>query len=144
MPILKAVKNNQKREFEDEVRTVRKRIDEAKEMKTSDEPEILAGALFIVHPQEVVYLFSGTYEKYKQYYAPYLIQHKMLTYTVENNIPKYNFYGVDGIFDGSDGVLKFKQSFGGHVEELMGNFQWKAKPMKYALYHALKTIKEKV
>ncbi|HCQ8737365.1 TPA: peptidoglycan bridge formation glycyltransferase FemA/FemB family protein, partial [Enterococcus faecalis] len=33
---------------------------------------------------------------------------------------------------------------GGHVEELMGNFQWKAKPMKYALYHALKTIKEKV
>ncbi len=30
------------------------------EMKTSDEPEILAGALFIVHPQEVVYLFSGT------------------------------------------------------------------------------------
>ena len=53
MPILKAVKNNQKREFEDEVRTVRKRIDEAKEMKTSDEPEILAGALFIVHPQEV-------------------------------------------------------------------------------------------
>ena len=32
--------------------------------------------------------------------------------------------------DGSDGVLKFKQSFGGHVEELMGNFQWKAKPMK--------------
>ena len=40
----------------------RKRIDEAKEMKTSDEPEILAGALFIVHPQEVVYLFSGTYE----------------------------------------------------------------------------------
>lgn len=62
MPILKAVKNNQKREFEDEVRTVRKRIDEAKEMKTSDEPEILAGALFIVHPQEVVYLFSGTYE----------------------------------------------------------------------------------
>ncbi|MDU4029653.1 MAG: peptidoglycan bridge formation glycyltransferase FemA/FemB family protein, partial [Enterococcus faecalis] len=137
-------KNNQKREFEDEVRTVRKRIDEAKEMKTSDEPEILAGALFIVHPQEVVYLFSGTYEKYKQYYAPYLIQHKMLTYTVENNIPKYNFYGVDGVFDGSDGVLKFKQSFGGHVEELMGNFQWKAKPMKYALYHALKTIKEKV
>ena len=137
-------KNNQKREFEDEVRTVRKRIDEAKEMKTSDEPEILAGALFIVHPQEVVYLFSGTYEKYKQYYAPYLIQHKMLTYTVENNIPKYNFYGVDGVFDGSDGVLKLKQSFGGHVEELMGNFQWKAKPMKYALYHALKTIKEKV
>ena len=94
MPILKAVKNNQKREFEDEVRTVRKRIDEAKEMKTSDEPEILAGALFIVHPQEVVYLFSGTYEKYKQYYAPYLIQHKMLTYTVENNIPKYNFMAL--------------------------------------------------
>ena len=49
MPILKAVKNNQKREFEDEVRTVRKRIDEAKEMKTSDEPEILAApySLFI-------------------------------------------------------------------------------------------------
>ena len=25
----------------------------------------------------------------------------------------------------------------------MGNFQWKAKPMKYALYHALKQLKKK-
>ena len=24
----------------------------------------------------------------------------------------------------------------------MGNFQWKAKPMKYALYHALKQLKK--
>lgn len=32
----------------------------------------------------------------------------MLIYIVENNIFKYNFYGVDGVFDGSDGVFKFK------------------------------------
>ena len=54
-------------------------IDEAKEMKTSDEPEILVRCLIHCSSTEVVYLFSGTYEKYKQYYAPYLIQHKMLT-----------------------------------------------------------------
>lgn len=137
-------RNNQKKEFEDEVRTVRKRIDEAMSMKDSDDTEILAGALFIIHPQEVVYLFSGTYEKYKQYYAPYLIQHKMLSYTIENSIPRYNFYGVDGIFDGSDGVLKFKQSFGGNVEELMGSFHWTVQPVKYSLYAFLKKVRERM
>jgi alanine adding enzyme len=134
-------RNNQKKEFEDEVRTVRKRIDEAKSMGNEQDTEILAGALFIIHPQEVVYLFSGTYEKYKQYYAPYLLQHEMLTFAVQQNIPRYNFYGIDGVFDGSDGVLKFKQSFGGTIEELMGSFQWTLQPFKYSLYSFLKKIK---
>jgi len=135
-------RNNQKKEFEDEVRTVRKRIDEATALKKENDTEILAGALFMIHPQEIVYLFSGTYEQYKQYYAPYLIQHEMLIYALTQKIPKYNFYGIDGVFDGSDGVLKFKQAFGGSVEELMGSFQWTLQPLKYSIYSLLKKVKE--
>ncbi|BAK20793.1 tRNA-dependent lipid II-Ala--L-alanine ligase [Melissococcus plutonius ATCC 35311] len=91
--------------------------------------------------QEVVYLFSGTLEKYKQFYAPYLIQDEMLHYTVNRQIPQYNFYGISGNFDGSDGVLKFKESFNGYAEKKIGTFQLITKPTKYRLYQLLKKIK---
>ncbi|MGY3778283.1 aminoacyltransferase [Isobaculum melis] len=133
-------KNNQKREFEDELKTFEKRIADADEFKSLEGDVIVAGALFIQHPQEVVYLFSGTYDQYKKFYAPYMIQHDMMRYTVAQKIPTYNFYGVSGLFDGSDGVLKFKQSFTGYVEEHIGSFDLIVNPVKYKLYTALKNV----
>jgi alanine adding enzyme len=139
-------KNNQKREFEDELRTFDKRIKEAEEFRKEDGNEdiILAGALFIIGAHEVIYLFSGTYDKYKNFYAPFLIQDKMLELTVERGIPKYNFYGINGNFDGSDGVLKFKQSFTGNVEEKIGSFDLVIQPIKYKIYNSLRNLTDKV
>ncbi|MCV2505715.1 aminoacyltransferase [Melissococcus plutonius] len=136
-------KNNQKKELLSELATYNKRRQEAEKIAREEKKELipLACALFMICSQEVVYLFSGTLEKYKQFYAPYLIQDEMLHYTVNRQIPQYNFYGISGNFDGSDGVLKFKESFNGYAEKKIGTFQLITKPTKYRLYQLLKKIK---
>ena len=73
-----------------------------------------AASLFVEHARETVYLFSGSVEKYKPFYASALVQHDaMLHLCVERGVTRYNFYGIDGVFDDPNsegrGVLEFKQ-----------------------------------
>ncbi|WP_019773802.1 peptidoglycan bridge formation glycyltransferase FemA/FemB family protein, partial [Streptococcus sobrinus] len=49
------------------------------------------------------------------------------------------FLGIEGIFDGSDGVLRFKQNFNGYITRKMGTFRYYPSPLKFK---ALKTIKK--
>lgn len=135
-------KENQKRELTSQAETYDKRIAEAQAMQKNakDDCLVLACALFITCPQETIYLFSGTVEEYKNLYAPFLIQDYMLKYSVANHVPKYNFYGIEGVFDGTDGILKFKEAFNGVAVELMGEFTYISSPLKYKLYFFLKKL----
>ena len=36
-----------------------------------------------------------------------------------------------GVFDGSDGVLRFKQNFNGYIVRKMGTFRYYPNPLKY-------------
>ncbi|MGX7043148.1 aminoacyltransferase [Leuconostoc holzapfelii] len=101
---------------------------------------VVAGALFIAQPQEMTYLYSGTYEAYMDYYAPYQIQFDMMQRAVAQGIPTYNFYGISGRFDGSDGVLGFKTAFAGHARQLVGDFILPVNGLKYRLYRLLKQL----
>ena len=96
-----------------------------------------AAALFVYHPRECVYLFSGSDPKYAKFYAATAIQHHVMCDCLERGIDRYNFYGINGVFDDpSDpgrGLLEFKQGFGGYVEEMMGSFTLPVKPATYAL-----------
>nr|WP_276521760.1 peptidoglycan bridge formation glycyltransferase FemA/FemB family protein [Weissella diestrammenae] len=99
---------------------------------------IVAGAMFIEQPQEITYLYSGTYETYMEYYGPYQIQDAMLRHAISKGIKRFNFYGIAGRFDGSDGVLKFKTVFNGHARQLIGKFILPVHPFKYRIYRTLK------
>ena len=68
------------------------------------------GSLFVYTPQEAVYLFSGSYPEFNKFYAPALLQEYVMTQAIKRGITFYNFLGIMGIFDGSDGVLRFKQN----------------------------------
>ena len=102
---------------------IEKRLEEIKCFKQSVIP--ISAAMFMLYGKEVDYLFSGSIEKYKNMYAQYLIQWEMIKYACENKFEKYNFFGISGNFDKKDknyGVYEFKKGFGGHVEELIGDF----------------------
>ena len=59
-----------------------------------------AASMFVSHPNEVVYQYSGSLEEYKPFYASALIQYEaMLHLCVEKGVPRYNFYGISGVFD---------------------------------------------
>ncbi len=133
---------NQKREFTDQMQQHVKRIAEVELIQAKAEANkvIVAGAVFLETPNELTYLYSGTYDEYKQYYGPYALQNHMMELAVKHRIPRYNFYGISGIFDGSDGVLNFKAGFGGVVEKKYGQFILPTSPLKYSLYKGIKRL----
>ncbi|WP_366535480.1 peptidoglycan bridge formation glycyltransferase FemA/FemB family protein, partial [Streptococcus pneumoniae] len=50
------------------------------------------------------------------------------------------FLGIQGIFDGSDGVLRFKQNFNGYIVRKAGTFRYHPSPLKYKAIQLLKKI----
>lgn len=105
----------------------RKRVVDANERIARDGRVVpVAAGLFMWHKRELVYFSSGSDERYAKFYAPTAIQHEMMSRCLERGITRYNFYGIDGVFDDPNsagrGVLEFKQGFNGYVEELAGEF----------------------
>lgn len=72
-----------------------------------------------------------------------MIQFEAMKRTIEKGIPLYNFFGVEGKFDGSDGVLRFKQNFNGYIIKKVGAFIYYPHPMKYQVIQFLKDIRSK-
>ena len=86
----------------------------------------LSAAMFVLYGDEIVYLFSGSDEKYmKDYNAQYELQWYMIKYAAEHNFKRYNFYGIHGLpKEGEhDGVYEFKKGFGGQVLEYIGTWE---------------------
>ena len=113
-----------------------RRIEWTRERISHDGTRVPASAaLFVWHPRECVYLFSGADATYAKFYASTAIQHHIMLESVERGYDRYSFYGVEGIFDDPDspgrGVLEFKQGFNGYVEELLGSFTLPVRPLVY-------------
>lgn len=104
----------------------------------------LSTAMFMTYGDEVIYLFSGSDEKYmKEYNAQYAIQWYMIKYTADHGYKKYNFYGIQGLPDPKAkdyGIYEFKKGFGGHVVELIGSFELPLSVFFY-LHSAVSKIK---
>ena len=111
----------------------------------------LSAAMFVLYGDEVIYLFSGSDEKYmKDYNAQYLIQWHMIKYAAEHGSKTYNFYGINGLPDKNSkdyGIYDFKKGFAseqtGRVVELLGSFELGANPIFYHLHQFLAKIKKR-
>ncbi|MBF0818524.1 aminoacyltransferase [Streptococcus acidominimus] len=100
----------------------------------------LAAGLMIYLPSEVTYLFGGSDAHFQKLSAPFLLQYTSMQQAIEAKVPTYNFLGITGLFDGSDGVLRFKQNFNGSVIRLMGTFRYYPNPFKSKLLTLIKKI----
>lgn len=107
----------------------------------------LSAAMFMLTGDEIVYLFSGSDEKYMHdYNAQYLIQWHIIKYAAKNGFKRYNFYGIHGLpgEDTSDGIYDFKKGFDskhGHVVELIGTFETPLNAPVYRLHKLLQRLK---
>ena len=101
----------------------------------------LSVAMFMLVGHEVVYLYSGSDDRYmKKYNAQYLIQWRMIEYALRHGFTRYNFYGIRGLPDPAAkdyGIYRFKKGFGGHVIELIGSFEL---PLNRPIYHLHSTL----
>ena len=73
-------------------------------------------------------------------FAPFAILHYVLKKTLDQGVYSYNFFGVAGTFDGTDGVLHFKQNFAGYVVRKVGYFNYYPKPFKHKVLSMVKTL----
>ncbi len=104
----------------------------------------MSAAMFMLYGDEVVYLFSGSDEKYmKDYNAQYELQWHMIKLAAEKKFKRYNFYGIHGLPDDNhpDGVYEFKKGFGGQVLEYVGTWELPVDHKFYQLKKALKKFK---
>ena len=121
-----ASNKRKKEEFNKQMEANNKKIEEVKELKEEKGNVIpLSAAMFVLYGDEIVYLFSGSYEEYMKYCGQYRLQWEIIKYAADNKYRRYNFYGIQDVFNpkGKDyGVYEFKKGFGGYVEELLGSY----------------------
>ena len=134
--------NPSAKQYEQQLQKLEKQKNIVRETLAGKESETvpLACALIIYTPSEVTYLFGGSYTKYQKFSAAFLIQYHAMKRALQKGITLYNFLGIQGIFDGSDGVLRFKQNFNGCIVRKMGTFRYYPHPLKYKMISLIKKL----
>ncbi len=134
--------NPSSKQYEQQLQKLEKQKNIVRETLAGKDSETvpLACALIIYTPSEVTYLFGGSYTKYQKFSAAFLIQYHAMNRALEEGITLYNFLGIQGVFDGSDGVLRFKQNFNGYIVRKMGTFRYYPSPLKYKLISLVKKL----
>lgn len=131
----------QQREFTLQLTSLEERLTEALAfIETYGDQDIpLAASLFLFLDRTAYYLHSGSYPEFNRFYAPALLQEYAMARALKiGNIKTYNLLTVSGEFDGSDGVLRFKQNFNGYIEEKIGSFVYYPKPLQYRFIQLIK------
>ena len=128
------------KQFHQQYQALQKKKDFLTSLDSESDNVALACALIIYTNTEATYLFGGSYAEYQKFSAPFLLQYHAMKQTMQRNIHQYNFLGIQGIFDGSDGVLRFKQNFNGYIVRKAGTFRYYPSPLKYKAIQLLKKI----
>lgn len=144
--------NSSNKQDEETIKRLEKQLEKIKELKEEyGDKEILGGILFLIYGNEVLSLHGGSHAKLMQFQSAYTIHFEGVKMAVEGNYNRYNFYGITGDFRKENplyGLYLFKKSFGGHVVELIGEydliiskFWYNTYNIAFKLYHKLKNIK---
>lgn len=129
---------NKIKELEKQVANLTKDLEEAKVIHDKEGNVLdLAAGIYFETPYELVYNSGASTSEYPQFVGPYKMHLEMMKYCIDNNIDRYNFYGVSGDFseDGEDyGVYRFKRGFNAEIEELVGDFVKVIAPFQHNVY----------
>lgn len=112
--------------------------------KTQSKKLTLANMIMIYQNHESTYFLGGSLTDYQKIPAPFLLQYEAMMRSMERGIELYNFYGISGCFDGSDGVLRFKQNFNGYIVEKIGTFIYYPQPLLFKLTKFIKDSANKL
>ncbi len=91
--------------------------------KAIDGELLLSAGVFLVNGTEFIYLFGGNDGQYQKFCSSFVLQDYVMKLAISLGCETYNMYGIEGVFDGSDSVLRFKRSFDGYVNEFIGTYE---------------------
>lgn len=118
------------------------KLHELEELRPDGPVILMAGALFLRFGNTVTYLFSGAYDKYLSFNAPYAIQWAAMNWALETGSQYYDFYITSGRYAGheDEGVYHFKKGFDGVVVERPGKYSVVTKPGLYKIFKRIATV----
>lgn len=114
--------------------------------KIEDKIVPLAAAIIIFYGEEVLYLYGGSSDEYKNLMAPYLLHWHIMQEAKKKGMKKYNFLGIAPTDDPKHswaGITKFKQQFGGAQEDIAGSYDLIFKPLEYQVFKIAERIRRK-
>ena len=146
--------NSSNKQNEEAIKRLESQLKKINELqKEYRKKEILGGILFLIYGNEVLSLYGGSNEKLMQFQSAYTVHFEGIKMAVEKNFKRYNFYGITGDFNKENplyGLYLFKKSFGGHVVELIGEydliiskFWYNTYTIAFKAYHKIKNFKQK-
>lgn len=80
---------------------------------------------FIISGKDMIYFLGGGDDRYFSFNGASAMHDYMVKIALENKLQVYNLFGCSGILDDSApdaGVLKFKRTFNGYLEEFIGTY----------------------
>ncbi len=98
---------------------------------------VISGVALLTYGGEAVQLLAGNYDEFEILYSSTILITELIKLAKEEGYEHYNFYGITGDFKNDDplsGLYTFKKSFGGHVVELIGEFEYVTKRSIKKLY----------
>ncbi len=101
---------------------------------------LMSAGVFLVNGPEMIYLFGGNNGDYQKFCSSFALQHYVMELAIELGCTEYNMYGIDGTFDGSDSILRFKSSFDGFVNEFIGTYEMTLNPGKLKRAQVIKKL----
>ncbi len=114
-------------------------------MAYADE-EAIAGTLAIQYGDKVWYLYGASSNEHRNLMPNYLLQWRMIQWSVETGCRVYDFRGVSGDLSEDNplyGLYRFKQGFGGDFVEFVGEMDWVInKPVYFAMEKGTAVFKE--
>ena len=121
------------------IERLNKQIEKIKEYKKEyGSKKTLGTILFLIYGNEVLSLFGGTDDNLMQFQSAYTVHYAGIKYAIDNGYKRYNFYGITGDFRKENplyGLYLFKKSFGGHVVELIGEYDLIISKFWYTVYN---------
>lgn len=138
--------NPEKKQDQQKIASLQSDIDAMQEVLDQTQLDIipLANMVMVYLPDQATYFLGGSLTEYQKFPAAFLLQYEAMKRTMERHIPLYNFYGILGVFDGSDGVLRFKQNFNGYIVEKIGSFVYYPHPKRTKGLEKSKNIMNKI
>ncbi len=106
----------------------------------------IAGTLAIHYGDKVWYLYGASSNEHRNLMPNYLLQWRMIQWTVETGCRVYDFRGVSGDVSEDNplyGLYRFKQGFGGEFTEFIGELDLVLSPVVYwCVEHGTSIFKE--
>ena len=96
------------------------------------EGEAIAGSIATNYAGKTYYLYGCSSNEHRNTMSTYLLQWEMIRWAQETGCTIYDLQGVSGNYKDEDdplyGLFRFKDGFGGQVDELVGEFNYTYKP----------------